>query len=651
MVFKVKGSQIFFNNKPFIAIGVNYIPKKQGLYFWENWSREDVEEEIRQLSEIGVNIIRVFLITEHFADETGNVNEDKLKKLGELIAICKRYDVFIEPSLLVGPCQGGFFKIPFGKRNLYSDPEAIEATKRYIETIVSRYKDEPNIFAWLISNEITVVAGTAPHNIVKSWLEEIVRTIRNVDPNHLVSSGEGHFEDGFVQENIVDHVDFFGPHIYLMGLPPYGVEFDEIRTTHHYGFNIKRCLSLGKPTILEEFGISSTEVSEDSQAALYKIVLSSTLANGAFGAISWVYADVENSKLESVKPYVFHPRTLSYGIVRNDGTVKPSGYAMKEFINTIKRVDWKSLKPIPEDVNVLIPSIIYDPSLERYSYFQDNVERNMILTEAFTLAKMAHLCVSVIDDSDSWTGTKLLIVPSTTHLLATIWRKLERFAKDGGTVYYSYHINVRSPVFADLFGIKLKLRCSFPEIPEREIATIKFIEDFGSLKRGDKISIQLPDHTPTSAMVPVEPDGSKVVAVDDDGLPAIVVNRVKKGLSVFSTYPLEYYATKTYDVHRKTRLHKLYEALGIIADSKRLATCDNPFAEVIIYKNMEDTEHTLFVINHSYDAIKDNLVLEFKVKEAIDLEKMEHMNIKLNDEETVIPFELGPACYKLLRLS
>ena len=45
------------------------------------------------------------------------------------------------------------------------------------------------IFAWELANEPQIVLGDNGRKIVRTWIEESARVIKDLDPNHLVTTG------------------------------------------------------------------------------------------------------------------------------------------------------------------------------------------------------------------------------------------------------------------------------------------------------------------------------------------------------------------------------------------------------------------------------------------------------------------------------
>ena len=89
---------------------------------------------------------------------------------------------------------------PFASR-FYSDPSIYPACQslyqHHIRTVLTRrntfngnlYKEDPVIFAWELANEPQIVLGDNGRKIVRTWIEESARVIKDLDANHLVTTG------------------------------------------------------------------------------------------------------------------------------------------------------------------------------------------------------------------------------------------------------------------------------------------------------------------------------------------------------------------------------------------------------------------------------------------------------------------------------
>jgi mannan endo-1,4-beta-mannosidase len=85
----------------------------------------------------------------------------------------------------------------------YRLPEVKKAYKRYIKAVVTRYKDNPTIFAWELANEARCGADgvrnlprsdNCTSELITGWYDEMSTYIKSLDKNHLVTTGS---EGGF----------------------------------------------------------------------------------------------------------------------------------------------------------------------------------------------------------------------------------------------------------------------------------------------------------------------------------------------------------------------------------------------------------------------------------------------------------------------
>jgi mannan endo-1,4-beta-mannosidase len=71
------------------------------------------------------------------------------------------------------------------------------------------YKDDPNIFAWELANEPQAInVGNNSHDIIFKWIDDTAKYIKELDENHLVSTGaEGkNGEDWFITMHKSPHI-------------------------------------------------------------------------------------------------------------------------------------------------------------------------------------------------------------------------------------------------------------------------------------------------------------------------------------------------------------------------------------------------------------------------------------------------------------
>ena len=161
--------------------------------------------------------------------------------------------------------------------DFYTVPEIRQAYKNWVHHLVTRvntvngktYRDDPAIFAWELANEPRC-KGTGPGgpgwdlSTIPTWVAEMSGYIKSLDPNHMVSIGDEGFLNGggehwaYKANDGVDHeamtavptIDFGTYHMYP---EDWGakLEWGQQWIVDH----LRVARRLGKPTILEEYGI------------------------------------------------------------------------------------------------------------------------------------------------------------------------------------------------------------------------------------------------------------------------------------------------------------------------------------------------------------------------------------------------------------
>ncbi|MEO6601767.1 MAG: cellulase family glycosylhydrolase [Polyangiaceae bacterium] len=233
--------------------------------------------------------------------------------------------------------------------DFYTEPRVRRAYKDWLshlalhENSVSHraYRDDPTLFAWELGNEPRGNAGT-PNDTVTEWAREMSSYLKSLDANHMVAVGdEGFLEGGsehwtYHAQNGVDHralsalpaVDYATFHMYP-GTWGTGFGWSERWIDDH--LSVAR--ELGKPTILEEYGIQVTRdalgrVSSGLEARLsnYASWNERMLAHGGNAAMFWMLAGRDTQHGGLYQDYDH------YGVYGGDQTSELlRGYAQRFF--------------------------------------------------------------------------------------------------------------------------------------------------------------------------------------------------------------------------------------------------------------------------------------------------------------------------------
>jgi endo-1,4-beta-mannosidase len=542
MRYKVVDDIIFMEEGFRFLLGVNYWSRKNALRMWIDWNENSVREDFSIMRKIGVRVVRMFIKDEDFADENGEINQHMLDRLRRFLDIAYENKIMIFLTFLVGHMSGKNWRIPWVRfEDLYKS-HSIEKTMRFVKNIVERFKDHPAVAGWILSNELSLVKRAENRDEALKLLKAFSETIRSIDKDHLISSGD--VPDSYMQEtpNIRGIVDYVGPHLYIF-------DTDDVRQGFSYGAFIELFRNSGDlPLILEEFGFSTALLSEELQARAVEEVLYTALAHDASGAFIWCFSDFS---LENEPPYEWRPLELRYGLVRYDGSLKPSAEVVKRFSETISSLERLGFhidfKRRPE-TSIVTPFYVFrDYEFVWYRNgmgFWRVVQPLIISSMLLSSAGVDNTMIYELDLEKVLNKRKLLVMPSLIVALSTTWRKLLRYVEEGGNLYISLSkgfgdyiagYEAATHLWSELMGVENKSRTGALNIYRGRI-TISFIREFNEIDRDSKIIIDTPTSIYTYYAEPVDAD---VLAVDASERPVLFRTRRGRGNVYTMLIPIE----------------------------------------------------------------------------------------------------------------
>jgi mannan endo-1,4-beta-mannosidase len=239
----------------------------------------------------------------------------------------------------------------------FTAPELRQAYRDWVKHVITRtntvngraYRDDPTVFAWELANEPRCRGGSAfdastgwDKSTITNWAREMSTYIKSLDANHLVSVGDEGFLDGggahwaYEANDGVDHAA-------LTGLP--AIDFgtfhlypQDWRTPENFGEqwildHLRVARELGKPTILEEYGIKVTRTPGktggitagwEERRATYQRWNDLMLEHGGNAAFPWMLAGFDENQRR-------YPDYDSFVFYRDDATGKLIGDYGKAF--------------------------------------------------------------------------------------------------------------------------------------------------------------------------------------------------------------------------------------------------------------------------------------------------------------------------------
>ncbi|KAI0639776.1 glycoside hydrolase [Trametes polyzona] len=366
-----RGRDFELDGKPFSFVGANsyWLP----LLLTEN----DVETTFKTMKQAGIKVLRTWGFNAINATElpgalesgltyyqvwnssqwTLNDGPQGLKRLDRVISTAGKYGIKVILAFTNN-------WVGYGGSDLYvnwiagagqphdvffTDQRIIASYQSYVQTIVERYRDSHNIFAWELMNEARCLSDTLPagpscvpgSNTLRTWYKQQSDFVRSLDPNHLITTGgEGHFfwkkpvkywfnhslvsdynfngQAGEDFDLLLPNIDFGTYHLYPQSwyseldfpgsnwtVESWGLEWID---DHVHAAN-----KANKPVVLEEFGVSGLQNKTDIYPKWVQRALDTK-----HGIMPWQFGELgltENGGNRIIK----YADAINYGASPNDG--------------------------------------------------------------------------------------------------------------------------------------------------------------------------------------------------------------------------------------------------------------------------------------------------------------------------------------------
>ncbi len=563
-----------------------------------------------------------------------NTTRSAFAQFDHIISLAHRFDIYLNPALLIGGEVGdAYWDIPWRNgRHPHSDPELLYWQARHVEEFAKRYCGEPAILAWDLTDEppFWIVADSTSDAMAANWVQLLCAGLRKFDPDHLILCGTLGQETNrgpFRADNLAPFVDIFCVHPYPNYDPIlYREPLLSTRTTYGIPFEIMLSRGAGRPVMMQEFGAGNAQFSPDIVGRYYNTILYSALASGAQGYAAWCYTDA-SPELFNRAPYIRCPHETQFGVTDHQGNEKPAGRELRLFSQVIKHIDFEHTSlPVPE-AGIIVPhEWAHGPDYRQYGFSTDHpyqyVTTDILSHEndragnqftvkswlaSFILCRQAGIIVSFPRELDDWSNIRLIItpVPSTTspnpicHLYTSFWSKAKPFIEDGAVLYASLCAKsaLSLPEVDLLFGARIADRA-----PWQSVVRLTMTQDFFDLKIGDVIEFNCPDRLEGTG-VQFEVSDARVLAVDQEGRPALLTKPVGHGHTVICAYPLEYALGSTANAFEKPgNCQRLYRGLKALAQIQSPFSVADPAIELGWLLGQDRDYVTL--INHSSDITR-----------------------------------------------
>ena len=297
--FVVDGEPIYFNGANNFWITHEYDGTKQRI-----------DDVLDLYADLGINLVRIWAHGEAkegplaLQPEPGEYNEDALENLDYLVDAAGERGIRIIATLVDNwDHEGGMLQYAEwagaeSRYEFYTMDETREMYRDHVETILTRentfngreWREDPTIAMWELANEPRLEQDDVPADmdnleppehkeVLGDWIRDMSSYIKELDDNHLVSTGsEGHYyghwsddyPDGdwdgqsYIDHHAIDTIDVASFHLYPDHWGENPTDPDDRLSFHDGAEYIRERVvdaheELGKPAYLGEFNVNLQE--------------------------------------------------------------------------------------------------------------------------------------------------------------------------------------------------------------------------------------------------------------------------------------------------------------------------------------------------------------------------------------------------------
>lgn len=578
------------------SFGVNYWGSKYAIEMWSKWDEASVDNDLKVLSDNGVDTVRVFPtwsdfqpIKAHYAHENklyeyrlgeiplpdteegqAGVDEVMMERFDVFCDLCDKHGLKVVVSLLTGFMSGRMFIPPaLEGSGLITNPSTVLWEVKFCKYFVKRMKNRECIIAWEHGNECVNFESGVSDDAFALWMHIISDAIKSQDIDRPVISGLEYCKLSNNKEigQSVDYTTVHPYHIFYLSNEP----IDAISSVYYptaVGAYIRD--TGGKPTFVEEVGaIGYMNCGKKAEGDYMKGILWNSYANDMRGLYWWCAFD---QGFIDKTPYDWNTIGSNYGIVDKDMNAKPCAIEAKRFMDIVKAMPFGTLPKTEPDTCIILSDRI-----------RGDTQRDMGII-SFILARQAGLEPIFCDaDKNVLPDCKLYIFPSVTghrhmpkHRLDVLLDKV----RSGATLYISVGDTLMRD-FEEITGVCVDSRFAQTKHAKMEI---------------DESKLTLA----TTWSYNTEKVDGEVLAKDAEGNPLFVKHSYGKGEVYLLTSHLEIQlmtAKAPFFKESSEDYYKVYEFIGERVLASKAVRSNDRYINVTEHP-INDNERIIIAVNN-----------------------------------------------------
>ncbi|MFJ9884752.1 glycosyl hydrolase [Streptomyces sp. NPDC091287] len=367
---------------------MNYVPSRNWWYSWMEWDAASILDDLRAVSSLGMDHVRIQLLWPVFQPDPAVVNRTALERLAALMELADRPDVRLDVSVSVlDGWLSGFTFLPawLKGRSMITDEDVVRAELLLFDAVAEHVGGHPRFLGFDLGNELSVPNGDVAPDAGDSWAERLLDHCEAVAPGCFHVNGVDHqpwFEArtfspaGAATQGGASVLHCY-PH-WTGAIERYGPDGTGVLHLGEYMAELVEAYAErpGRPKWLQEFGASPVERPAESIPAWAEAFVRNTLSSqGVWGCTWWGSHDIDR------RYTAFVEYEYDLGLLTVDNEVKPTGARLAHLIEDLRA---NPVQPVSRHVGLVLPDPRDRglPAADRFfSLIDDGIRPALVLPE------------------------------------------------------------------------------------------------------------------------------------------------------------------------------------------------------------------------------------------------------------------------------
>ncbi|MFH9891025.1 glycosyl hydrolase [Streptomyces luteogriseus] len=327
-----------------VRFGVNYTPSEGWFHHWLDFDLDSVRADLDSIAALGLDHVRVFPLWPYFQPNRTLIRPRAVEQLVALADAAAERGLDVNVDGLQGHLSSFDF-LPawtrtWHRRNLFTDPDALDGQENLLRTLAAALADRPNFIGMTLGNEVNQFSS-GPHpdpdratpGEIDTWLARMLAACEEGAPGRLHLHAEYDatwYQDDqpFTPGQAARHGAVTAVHSWVFNGTAQRYGRTSVPSEHHAAYLVELSKAWAddphRPVWLQEVGAPAPLVPPEHAAAFTEATVANALdCPGLWGITWWCSHDVSRSLAD------FPELEYGLGLLTNDREPKDTARVLE----------------------------------------------------------------------------------------------------------------------------------------------------------------------------------------------------------------------------------------------------------------------------------------------------------------------------------